>query len=259
MSYYYNTSESDFDENDYNIDCVNFYDPDDSLESDKIYLEVEDRTFIANRCCIRGFCWFIDNELGKKYMTITLPCTVKAHQVHRFLRDCYAFTAEKREVGRYEFLSNTIKYARFLEVVGAYGLLWKNYDKCLVQAMKNEEWPTTTCIPASWTVLLLDPYREHLPRSMRFIESFTAITMLQNSTFREKMFKDNKNLTIKLSSETLIRIMEIYLNAEDQARQRSEDNDLERASFDFVNKKYKDVGETLWNSIRQNKRHRQFI
>lgn len=256
MSY---SSESDFDENDYNIDCVNFYDPKDSLETDKVYVEAEDRTFVANRCCIRGFCWFIDEELDKKYMTITLPSAVKAHQVHRFLKDCYAFTAEKRDVGRYEFLSNIIKYARFLELVDAYDILWKNYDKCLLRAMKNEEWSTTRCIPASWTVLHLDPYREHMPKSMRFIESFTAITMLQNPTFREKMFKDNKSLTSKLSSGTLIRIMEIYVNAEDQARQKSKDNDLERASFDFVSKKYKDVGDTLWNDVRQNKRQRLYL
>jgi hypothetical protein len=94
---------------------------------------------------------------------------------------------------------------------------------------------------------------------MRILETFTAITMLQNPTFREKMFKDNKSLTAKLSSGTLIRIMEIYTNAEDQARQKSKDNDLERASFDFVRQKYKDVGDTLWNSVRQNKRQRQFI
>jgi hypothetical protein len=253
------TSESDFDDNEYNIDCVNFFDAEDSLQSDKIYVQAEEQMFIANKCCIRGFCLFIDDALDTGSMTIIFPTSVKAHQVHRFLSDCYSFTDEKMEVGRYEFLSDIIKYAKFLYYIDAYDTLWTNYDKCLFKAMKDEEWSTTKCIPASWTVILLDPYRKHLPRSMRFIESFTAVTMLQNPTFRGEMFRDNKHTTMKLSSETLIKIMEIYVAGEDQARQESEHNDLERASFDFVSKKYKDVAETLWNSVRDNnnKRHKR--
>lgn len=247
------SSDSEFDDNEYNITRLDFFDR--MVDSHEVTLYSEGKMFSANKCIIEGYCSYID-ELMEIRRMITFPRSVKAHQVHRFLQDCYGRSDDEFKIGQYEFISDIISYAGFLSFIEARDILWKGYDKCLMQALKDEEWPTTRCIPASWTVMLLDPYRKHMPRSMRFIESFTAVTMLQNPIFREKMFMDNKMATMKLSSETLVRIMEIYLTAEDQARQKSKDNALERASFEFVTEKYKDAGEMVWNIARKSKRQR---
>lgn len=176
------------------------------------------------------------------------------YQVYTFVRECYKLAGFERyehyikdfdhETEFFTLYQSANAYeikAKFLSFMGAGMDVWDDYD-CLLQKVYSEKMPSIN----HDDIMVLDQYRENMPKTMKLLTLCIATTMLQNPTFRKVYFHDKKDSVRQISADTLGAIMNFYFLGEAEALQ-AWDSQLEAASFQHVQQQYKNVGvHQLW-------------